>query len=96
MAYVLAAMVACLVMALVVYLLPARRKPFYLKNVRPLDGLLRDHPLPGSSEITEGFNQLCEDGEADKVRKHFGIVGGVTPRPRHTKAGKLHLTEWRE
>ena len=59
--------------------------PVYLKNVRPLEGLVRDPPLPSeegqAAGNCEGIKDVPPETQASPVRDHFGNFAGA--RPEH-------------
>ena len=57
--------------------------PVYLKNVRPLEGLVRDRPLPSEERQAagncEGIKDVPPKTQASRVRDHFGNFAGARP-----------------
>ena len=54
----------------------------YLKNVRPLEGLVRDPPLPEERQAAgncEGIKDVPPKTQASRVRDHFGNFAGARP-----------------
>jgi hypothetical protein len=57
--------------------------PVYLKNVRPLEGLVRNRPLPSEERQAagncEGIKDVPPKEQASRVRDHFGNFAGARP-----------------
>ena len=66
-----------------------RRRPVGLKKAKPLDGLLRDHPLPTERHVTDEIDESAHQVGKQAAERFNWLCESMTDAPPKEQASRV-------